>query len=217
MNRLSPSILSADFSRLGEQITALEQAGAHLIHFDVMDGHYVPNISVGPLVLQSLVKSTTMPFDVHLMIENVDQYIPQFVSENTRILTVSQEACVHLDRSIQLIKSFGIQAGVALNPATPIDVLTHVVDQLDLVLIMSVNPGFGGQKFLPYTVEKIKAMKRIKEERNPGLSIQVDGGITLDNLQLVLSAGADCIVAGNSIFSAEEIGARVKEFLAIMN
>lgn len=217
MNRLSPSILSADFSRLGEQITALEQAGAHLIHFDVMDGHYVPNISVGPVVLQSLVKSTNMPFDVHLMIENADQYIPQFVSANTRILTLSQESCVHLDRSIQLIKSFGIQAGVALNPATPIDVLTHVVDQLDLVLIMSVNPGFGGQKFLPYTVEKIKAMKRIKEERNPGLSIQVDGGITLDNLQLVLSAGADCIVAGNAIFSAEEIGARVKEFLAIMN
>lgn len=213
MLRLSPSLLSADFSKLGEQIDIIRQAGAHMIHFDVMDGHFVPNISVGPPVLQSLAKKTNVPFDVHLMIENPDQYIEQFVTKNTEYITVSAEACVHLDRTIQLIRSFGIKAGVALNPATSIDAIQYVLNDLDLVLIMSVNPGFGGQKFIPYALDKIRGMKAMSDRFNPKLSIEVDGGITLDNVRAVLDAGADTIVAGSSVFHAPDIGIRVGEFL----
>ena len=166
MNRLAPSLLSADFSRLGEQVALIEKAGAHVIHVDVMDGHFVPNISFGAVVMKSLVGKTKLPFDVHLMIENPDQYLEDFVTDNTEIITVHAEACPHLHRTIQHIKSLGIKAGVSLNPGTPISALDAVIEDIDLVLIMSVNPGFGGQKYIPSALEKVKAFKALKDAKN---------------------------------------------------
>ena len=164
MSRLAPSILSADFSKLGEEISTIEKAGADIIHVDVMDGHFVPNISYGAVVMKSLLGKTKMPFDVHLMIENVDRYIDEFVTENTEYITVHQEVCMHLHRTIDHIKSKGIKAGVSINPATPISSLENILEYVDLVLVMSVNPGFGGQKFIESSLEKIRKLKRIREE-----------------------------------------------------
>lgn len=213
MNRLAPSILSADFSKLGEQIALIEKAGAQVIHVDVMDGHFVPNISFGAVVLKSLLGKTKLPFDVHLMIENPDEYLEDFASENTEIITVHAEACKHLHRTVQHIKSLGIKAGVSLNPATPLSVLDAIFEELDLVLIMSVNPGFGGQKFIPSSLEKIKALKALKSSRNPNLEIEIDGGITLDNIKTVTDAGVELVVAGSSVFGAPDIEKRVQELL----
>lgn len=213
MYKLAPSILSADFSRLGEEVKAIEGAGAHFIHVDVMDGHFVPNISYGATVMKSLLGKTKMPFDVHLMIENPDLYIEEFVTDNTEYITIHAEATVHLHRTIQLIKSFGIKAGVALNPATPINVLDYIIEDLDMVLVMSVNPGFGGQKFISSSLDKIKEIKRLKDLRNPNLIIAIDGGINLENINDVIDAGTNLVVAGSSIFGAPDIQERVKKFL----
>lgn len=216
MNRLAPSILSADFSRLGEQVSLIEKAGAHIIHVDVMDGHFVPNISFGATVMKSLLGKTKLPFDVHLMIENPDQYMEDFVTDNTEFITVHAEACSHLHRSIQHIKSLGVKAGVSLNPATPVSVLEYIIEDLDLVLLMSVNPGFGGQKFIPFSLGKIKELKEMKDKRNPRLEIEIDGGINLDNVKTVTDAGVEIIVAGSSVFGAPDIEKRVKEFLELI-
>ena len=217
MKKLAPSILSADFSRLGEETETIEKAGAHLIHVDVMDGHFVPNISYGATVMKSLLGKTKLPFDVHLMIENPDQYIEDFVTDNTGYITVHQEACTHLHRTIQLIKSFGVKAGVSLNPATSLDTLEYVLEDVDMVLIMSVNPGFGGQKFISSALDKVRKLDKIRKERNLNFEIEIDGGIKLDNVQEVLDAGVDIFVAGSSVFKAEDIPARVKEFNDILN
>ena len=217
MKKLAPSILSADFSRLGEETAIIEKAGAHLIHVDVMDGHFVPNISYGATVMKSLLGKTKLPFDVHLMIENPDQYIEDFVTENTGYITVHQEACTHLHRTIQLIKSFGVKAGVSLNPATSLDTLEYVLEDLDMVLIMSVNPGFGGQKFINSALDKVRKLDKIRKERNLNFEIEIDGGIKLDNVEEVLEAGVDIFVAGSSVFKAEDVPGRIKEFNAILN
>jgi len=216
MNRLAPSILSADFSKLGEQVALIEKAGAHVIHIDVMDGHFVPNISFGAVVMKSLLGKTNLPFDVHLMIEEPDRYIEDFATEKTEIITVHIEACPHLHRTLQHIKSLGIRAGVSLNPATPLSALDAIFEELDLVLLMSVNPGFGGQKFIPSSMEKIRRLKEIKNERNPKLEIAIDGGIGLDNVKAVTDAGVQLVVAGSSVFDAPDIETRVKEFLKLI-
>lgn len=213
MNRLAPSILSADFSRLGEEVKQIEEGGAQVIHMDVMDGHYVPNISYGPVVIKSLVGKTPLPFDVHLMIENPEQYIKDFITDQTECITVHAEACIHLHRTLQLIHSLGVKAGVALNPSTSPDVLDYVAEDLDLVLVMSVNPGFGGQKFIPSALRKVKEVRRLKETRNPNLVIEIDGGINLDNARLVTEAGVNQVVAGSAVFGAPDVALRVREFL----
>jgi ribulose-phosphate 3-epimerase len=216
MNRLAPSILSADFSKLGEQVALIEKAGAQVIHVDVMDGHFVPNISFGAAVMKSLLGKTALPFDVHLMIENPDQYLEDFVTGNTEIITVHLETCPHLHRTVQHIKSLGIRAGVSLNPATPVSALDAIIEDIDLVLIMSVNPGFGGQKFIPSSIEKIRELREMKGKRNPKLEIEIDGGITLENIRPVIDAGVELVVAGSSVFGAPDIEARVKELLALI-
>ena len=213
MKRLAPSILSADFSRLGEQTASIERAGAHLIHVDVMDGHFVPNISFGSAVMKSLLGKTELPFDVHLMIENPDKYAGDFVTPNTEFITVHQEACTHLHRSIQNIKSLGVKAGVALNPATHLGTLDYVIDDVDMILVMSVNPGFGGQKFIPKTLEKVRELAEIRSEEGLDFEIEIDGGITLDNVKEVMDAGVSVVVAGSSVFGASDIEARVREFV----
>jgi ribulose-phosphate 3-epimerase len=216
MNRLAPSILTADFSRLDEQIALIEKAGAQVIHVDVMDGHFVPNISFGATVMKSMLGKTGLPFDVHLMIENPDQYLEDFATDNTEIITVHAEACPHLHRTIQHIKSLGIRAGVSLNPATPISALDVIIEEIDLVLIMSVNPGFGGQKFIPSALKKIKELKELKDKRNPKLEIEIDGGITLENIKTVIDAGVELVVAGSIVFGAPDIEKRVKELLELI-
>lgn len=217
MNRLAPSILSADFSRLIDDIAAIENAGAQAIHIDVMDGNFVPNISFGSRVMKSLLGKTRLPFDVHLMVADPDRYIKDFVTDNTEIITVHQEACIHLHRTLQSIKSFGIKAGVSLNPSTTPLTLEYIFEELDYLLIMSVNPGFGGQKFIPSAIDKIKAVSDMKRRRNPDLIIAVDGGITLENVRQVTEAGANLIVAGSSVFDSMDVGGQVKKFLSLIS
>ena len=212
MKKLAPSILSADFSKLGEDVKVIEEAGAHIIHVDVMDGHFVPNISYGATVMKSLVGKTNMPFDVHLMIENADNYISDFVTENTEYITVHQEACTHLHRTVQLIKSQGVKAGVAINPATPVSALSCILDEVDMVLVMSVNPGFGGQKYISSCLDKVKELDKIRKDRNLEFEIEIDGGINLDNIANVIDAGVDIAVAGSAVFKAEDVPARVRDF-----
>lgn len=216
MNKLAPSILSADFSRLAEEISILEGAGASLIHVDVMDGHFVPNITMGPKILQDLSKKTKVSFDVHLMIENPERYMESFITDKTEIITVHAEACTHLHRVIQEIKSLGVKAGLAFNPATSLDVLDYILDDLDLVLIMSVNPGFGGQKFIVSALEKIRQVQLMKKRSGLNLDIQVDGGITLDNIKAVLDAGANIVVVGSAIFRADDICAETRKFIRLL-
>ncbi len=208
MIKIAPSILSADFAFLYEEVKKVEEAGADWIHIDVMDGHFVPNITIGPLVVEALKERTELPLDVHLMIENPDIYVEQFVKAGASIITVHAEACVHLHRTLQLIKSKGVKAGVALNPATSLSVLDYVIEELDMVLIMSVNPGFGGQKFISSSVPKIKQLKQTIGRR-PVL-IEVDGGINSDTAPMVMSAGADVLVAGSFIFSEEDVQYAIK-------
>lgn len=217
MSRLAPSILSADFSKLGEEISTIEKAGADIIHVDVMDGHFVPNISYGAVVMKSLLGKTKMPFDVHLMIENVDRYIDEFVTENTEYITVHQEVCMHLHRTIDHIKSKGIKAGVSINPATPISSLENILEYVDLVLVMSVNPGFGGQKFIESSLEKIRKLKRIREENRYNFVIEVDGGVNLENGRKLVKTGADILVAGSSVFAADDVVKRVEKFKEMLN
>jgi ribulose-phosphate 3-epimerase len=206
-----PSILSADMARFGEEIERVKSGGAHIIHVDVMDGHFVPNITIGPPVVKSLRRATNLLLDVHLMIENPDQYIPEFIDAGADVVTVHQEACRHLDRTLNLIQATGIEAGVALNPGTPVESLSVVLDLVDMVLIMSVNPGFGGQKFIPYALNKLRQLDRERSQRGLDFRLEVDGGITPENLQDVVRAGADWIVAGNAVFSAPDPTRRVEE------
>ena len=210
MAKLAPSILSADFSRLAEQVNEIEKAGAHLIHVDVMDGHFVPNITFGAPVMKSLLGKTGIPFDVHLMIENPDMYIADFVTENTEYITVHQEACIHLHRTIQNIRSHGIKAGVSINPATPVCMIQEVLSDVDMVLVMSVNPGFGGQKFIPSALDKIRELDSIRKQRELGFAIEIDGGAGADNIDEILAAGTDIVVAGSSVFKKGNIREQVK-------
>lgn len=196
--RIAPSILSADFSRLGEEVAAIDAAGADYIHVDVMDGHFVPNISFGPLVMASVRKVTTKPFDVHLMIAPVDLYIPAFAKAGADIITVHAEAGPHLHRTLQAIKAEGKKAGVAINPATPVSALDHVLEDIDLLLVMSVNPGFGGQSFIPETLNKLRQARALIGARP--IDLEVDGGITADNARAVAEAGANVFVAGSSVY-----------------
>lgn len=215
MLKLAPSILSADFSALAADVKKIEEGGADYIHVDVMDGHFVPNISFGAAVMKSLNGKTNLPYDVHLMIENPDQYIDNFVTPQTEFITVHQEACVHLHRTIQNIKSKGVKAGVAINPATPVRMLECVLQDLDMVLIMSVNPGFGGQKFIPQALEKVKELSALRSQQNLSFAIEIDGGITLDNAEEVMKAGVDIAVAGSAVFGAENVVERVVAFKRI--
>lgn len=215
MAKLAPSILSADFSRLGEHVSLIEKGGADLIHVDVMDGHFVPNISFGSAVMKSLDGKTELKYDVHLMIEDPDKYLEDFVTENTEYITVHQEACTHLHRTIQHIKSLGIKAGVSINPATPIGLLEDILEDIDLVLIMSVNPGFGGQKFIPRALEKIKRLDQWRKEKNLSFLIEVDGGVNLDNAKEIIDAGTDILVAGSAVFGASDIIERTKAFKSL--
>ena len=212
MFKLAPSILSADFSKLGEHVSLIEKGGADIIHVDVMDGHFVPNISFGAAVMKSLNGKTDLGYDVHLMIENPDKYLEDFVTEKTEYITVHQEACIHLHRTIQHIKGLGIKAGVSINPATPVCILEDILADVDLVLVMSVNPGFGGQKFIPRALDKIKALDKIRKDQGLDFLIEVDGGVTLNNAVEIAEAGADILVAGSAVFGAEDVVKRTKEF-----
>ena len=205
MIKLAPSILSADFARLLEEVKKVENAGCEYLHIDVMDGHFVPNITLGPAIVKSLRKDIKMVFDAHLMMENPDQYIKEFVDAGCDLIVVHQEACKHLHRTIQNIKSYGIKAGVALNPATPIETIKHVLEEVDMVLIMTVNPGFGGQSFIEGMIPKIKQLKSLIDEKGLNVDIQVDGGIKPDNVDKVVKAGANIIVAGSAIFNSDDI------------
>ena len=213
MKKLAPSILSADFSKLAEEVAAIERGGADYIHVDVMDGHFVPNISYGPVVMKSLVGKTDLPFDVHLMIENPDDYIEDFVTPNTEYITVHQEACTHLHRTVQHIKSLGVKAGVSINPATTLAALDYILDDVDMILIMSVNPGFGGQKFIPSALDKIMELEEIRRSEDLNFEIEIDGGVSLDNVQRIASAGTDIIVAGSAVFRTEDVEDTTKQFV----
>lgn len=215
MLKLAPSILSADFSALAEDVKKIEAGGADYIHVDVMDGHFVPNISFGAAVMKSLNGKTALPYDVHLMIENPDQYIGDFVTEQTAYITVHQEACRHLHRTLQTIRGYGVGAGVSINPATPVSSLSCILEDVDLVLIMSVNPGFGGQKFIPGALEKVRELADIKAARGLDFVIEIDGGVTLDNAKTIMDAGVTLAVAGSAVFGAPDVTRRVKEFKAL--
>ena len=206
---IAPSILSADFARLAEEIAAVEQAGADLLHVDVMDGHFVPNLTVGPPIVESLKKVTKLPLDVHLMITNADAFIPDFVEAGADYLTVHVEACPHLHRTIQSIKERGIKAGVTLNPATPISSLQDILGDVDLVLIMSVNPGFGGQKFIPSVLKKIADARAMLDQINSHALLEVDGGVKVENTKAIVAAGATTLVAGSAIFSQRDYKATI--------
>ena len=210
MIKISPSILSADFANLGRDVERLEKCGADMIHIDVMDGMFVPNISFGLPVIKAIRKYTTIPFDVHLMIEEPARYIKEFVEAGADIITIHAEADRHLDRTINYIKSFGVKAAIALNPATPVEAIKHLIPNLDMVLIMSVNPGFGGQKYINYSADKIKEVKELSDKFNRNLMIQVDGGVSKDNIEEIVKSGANVIVAGSSVFKSGEIEKNIK-------
>jgi len=197
---LAPSILSADFARLAEQVRSATEGGGSIVHFDVMDGHFVPNITIGPPVLKSLRKATDLPIDCHLMIENADEFIPAFAEAGADWISVHQEACRHLNRTLHLIRSHDASPGVVINPATPVDTLTEVLDIVDYVLVMSVNPGFGGQKFIPGALHKIRQLAELRTLRGLNYRIEVDGGIDLGTIADVVRAGAEVLVAGNAVF-----------------
>ncbi len=212
MVKLAPSILSADFSKLLEDVKKVEEAGVEYLHIDIMDGHFVPNISFGPIVMKSLKGKTDLVMDVHLMIENPDQYIESFVDAGADIIVVHEEACRHLHRTIQNIKSHGVKAGVSLNPATSLSTIEEILPELDMVLIMSVNPGFGGQSFIEASVDKIKRLKKMIDDKGLEIDIQVDGGIKATNVRTVVDAGANVIVAGSAIFAQPDVHKAVADF-----
>ncbi len=209
MVKIAPSILSADFSRLGEEVKAVEEAGADWIHVDVMDGAFVPNITIGPPVVESLRKATDLPLDCHLMIENDDKFIPDFVSAGADIISVHVEACPHLHRTIQLIKDYEVKAGVVLNPSTTLFSLDEIIEDVDMVLLMSVNPGFGGQSFIPQVLSKIQLLKETLDQSEVQIDVQVDGGVNPDNAFAIKKAGANVLVAGSAIFGAKDYKAAI--------
>ena len=212
MFKIAPSILSADFSRLAEEVKAVEEAGADWIHIDVMDGHFVPNLTIGPLVVASLRKETKLPFDVHLMIERPDDFLEPFARAGADIITVHVEACVHLHRTLQTIKQLGKKAGVALNPATPLCFLEPILNDVDLVLIMSVNPGFGGQKFIPSALDRIRQVRKWIEAWDLNIDLEVDGGINANTIAKVAAAGANVFVAGSAVFGQENYAQVIRTF-----
>jgi ribulose-phosphate 3-epimerase len=211
MKKIAPSILSADFSRLGEEVRTVAKAGADYIHIDVMDGHFVPNISIGPLIVEAVRKVTSLPLDVHLMIENPDLYIPDFARAGADIIVFHAEATNHLHRTVQLIKSFGIKAGISFNPATPLHQLDYLLDDLDLVLLMTVNPGFGGQSFIEACLPKIHTLRGMLDRRGLETELEVDGGVKIENIGRISSAGADVFVAGSAVFSSADYAETIAE------
>ena len=214
---IAPSILAADFARLGEDTAAALAAGADWVHFDVMDNHYVPNLTMGPMVLQSLRKyGIAAPIDVHLMVKPVDRIVPDFAKAGATLISFHPEATEHVDRTIGLIRDSGCQAGLVFNPATSLDCLDYVLDKLDLVLIMSVNPGFGGQKFIPMALEKLRRVRRMIDERGLSVRLEVDGGVTAENIGAIATAGADTFVAGSAIFHAKDYRAEIASMRAAL-
>ena len=211
-NFIAPSILSADFAKLGEEVDNVLVAGADIVHFDVMDNHYVPNLTIGPLVCEALRShGVTAPIDVHLMVKPVDRIIPDFASAGASYITFHPEASEHVDRTIGLIKESGCKAGLVFNPATPLHYLEHTIEQLDMVLLMSVNPGFGGQSFIPHTLEKLKAVRKLIDSHGLATRLEIDGGVKIDNIKEIASAGADTFVAGSAIFNTENYKATIDE------
>ncbi|OQY00699.1 MAG: ribulose-phosphate 3-epimerase [Bacteroidetes bacterium 4572_117] len=218
MKKISPSLLSANFSNLEKDIKMLEEGGAHLLHIDVMDGHFVPNITMGPVIVEAINKVAKIPLDVHLMIENPGNYVDAFIDAGADYLTVHAEAAPHLHRVIQKIKARGVKAGVSLNPHTPISVLENVLNDIDLVLIMSVNPGFGGQSFIPNTIEKLRGLQIMLKKHNAGhVEVEVDGGIKIDNIKEVSEAGCDIFVSGSGIFKAKNPIQMIKDMTEVLS
>lgn len=210
MIKIAPSILSADFMRLGAEIKTVEAAGADMLHLDIMDGHFVPNLTIGPAVVEGIRKITALPLDVHLMIEAPERYLGDFIAAGADYLTVHAEATVHLHRTVQRIKESGVRAGVSLNPATPLNALEHILADLDMVLLMSVNPGFGGQKFIPFVRDKIAALRSLLKERGLTPLVEVDGGVKPDNAREIAAAGADVLVMGSAFFRTDDYAALMK-------
>lgn len=212
---IAPSILSADFARLGDDVHAVLDAGADIVHFDVMDNHFVPNLTIGPMICDALRKfGIAAPIDVHLMVEPVDRIIPDFAKAGANYITFHPEASRHVDRSLGLIREQGVKAGLVFNPATPLDWLTHVLDKVDMVLIMSVNPGFGGQKFIPAALEKLRAARRIIDDSGFDIRLEIDGGVKVDNIGEIAAAGADTFVAGSAIFGSDDYATTISEMKA---
>ncbi|UCG06463.1 MAG: ribulose-phosphate 3-epimerase [Desulfobacterales bacterium] len=216
MKLIAPSILSADFSKLGEEVKAVEAAGADWIHADVMDGHFVPNITMGPIIVDAVRRVTGLPIDVHLMIENPDNYIAAFAEAGASWISVQVEACIHLNRTVQLIKDSGARAGVVLNPATPVESLEWVLDSVEYVLIMSVNPGFGGQSFIPNALNKIEALRKRIQDKGLSTLIEVDGGVNEKTIADISAAGADVFVAGSAIFGSRDYQKTIQHFRSII-
>ncbi|WP_203362267.1 ribulose-phosphate 3-epimerase [Bacillus sp. REN10] len=214
MVKIAPSILSADFARLGEEIKDVEMGGADIIHVDVMDGHFVPNITIGPLIVDAIRPITKLPLDVHLMIENPDKYIEAFAKAGADYITVHVEACPHLHRTIQLIRSHGVKAGVVLNPATPVHMIEHILEDIDMVLLMTVNPGFGGQSFIHSVVPKIRQVKQMIIEKGLDVEIEIDGGVNVETAKLCTEAGADILVAGSAVYNKEDRKQAIEEIRA---
>lgn len=215
MIKIAPSILSANFLSLGEEIKAAQDVGADMLHIDIMDGHFVPNITIGPWIVQAIRETTSLPLDVHLMIEEPDRMLADFIKAGADYVTIHYEAATHIHRSVQHIKANGVKAGVSLNPATPVWCLEDIIPDLDLVLLMAVNPGFGGQVFIPQVIQKIRALKHLILEKGLNLSIEVDGGVKLDNITDIVAAGAEILVMGSAFFGAPDYATVVKQFREI--